>query len=120
MKRSKSAPPIGEAKEQLHGGKGDNKPDSDFDTEQLKKGIKHELEHTGNEQLAKEIAKDHLSEDPQYYVKINKAGLNETIRKKGSQYCLHSKKSNKNLGCYSSKEGAKKRERQVQYFKHAK
>lgn len=46
--------------------------------------------------------------------------LDETIRKKGSQYCLYSKKSNKNLGCYSSKEGAKKRERQVQYFKHAK
>ena len=42
----------------------------------------------------------------------------ETIRKKGSKYCLFSKKSNKNLGCYGSKAGAKKREKQVQYFKH--
>lgn len=43
--------------------------------------------------------------------------LNEVIRKKGSKFCLYSKKSGKNLGCYNSKKGAKKRERQVQYFK---
>ncbi len=44
----------------------------------------------------------------------------ETITKRGDKYCLISKKSKKNLGCYGSKGGAEKRERQVQYFKHAK
>jgi hypothetical protein len=46
--------------------------------------------------------------------------INETITKRGDKYCLVSKKSKKNLGCYTSKSGAEKRERQVQYFKHAK
>ena len=45
------------------------------------------------------------------------------IRKKGDEYCLYSKKKGKdgkrkNLGCYSSRAGAEKREREVQYFKH--
>jgi len=44
--------------------------------------------------------------------------LEEIIRKKGGKYCLFSRKNNKNLGCYPSKAGAKKREKQVQYFKH--
>jgi hypothetical protein len=47
-------------------------------------------------------------------------GLEERIIKKGSKYCLMSKKSNKNLGCYSSRKGAMNREKQVQYFKHLK
>lgn len=46
--------------------------------------------------------------------------INEHIVKRGKKYCLLSKKSGKNLGCYSSKKGAQKRESQVQYFKHAK
>jgi len=33
---------------------------------------------------------------------------------------LYSKKSNKNLGCSTSRKGAENREREVQYFKHAK
>lgn len=48
----------------------------------------------------------------------------EIIRKTDGQYCLYSKKKTKEgkrrkLGCYPSKSGAQKRERQVQYFKHA-
>ena len=58
--------------EQLTGGDGDNKPDSDFNSQQLEIGIKHEMEHTKNRKIAKEIAKDHLSEDPNYYKKIKK------------------------------------------------
>jgi len=46
--------------------------------------------------------------------------IDEHIVKKGSKWCLKSKKSNKNLGCYDTKKGAKKREKQVQYFKHIK
>jgi len=37
---------------------------------QLKKGIKVELEHTNSEVMAKEIAMDHLYEDPKYYDKL--------------------------------------------------
>lgn len=44
---------------------------------QLKKGIKVELEHTSNKTVAKEIASDHLDEDPNYYTKLLKANLEE-------------------------------------------
>ena len=60
-------------KEKLHGGKGDNKPDSDFDSKQLAIGIEHESEHTDDLNIAKEIAKDHLSEDPDYYKNLKEA-----------------------------------------------
>ena len=46
--------------------------------------------------------------------------LLETIKKRGNKYCLVSKKSGRNLGCYRSRGGAEKREKQVQYFKHMK
>lgn len=59
-------------KEKLKGGAGDNRPDSEFDAEQLEIGIKHELEHTKDRKIAKEIAKDHLTEDPNYYKKLKK------------------------------------------------
>lgn len=62
----------------LEGGKGDNKPDSKFNPEKLKEGIKHEREHTKKKQIAKEIAKDHLTEDKDYYERL------EAIEKKGA------------------------------------
>jgi hypothetical protein len=54
----------------LPGGKADNLPDREFSPVALAEGAKHEHEHTGNDQAAKEIAKDHLSEDAHYYEKI--------------------------------------------------
>jgi len=45
--------------------------------------------------------------------------MQETITKTDGEYCLKSKKK-RNLGCYKTKAGAKKREREVQYFKHKK
>lgn len=39
---------------------------------QLKKGTKVEMEHTDNKKIAKEIAMDHLTEDPNYYNKLAK------------------------------------------------
>lgn len=53
--------------EKLVGGYGDRLPDSYFDQEQLNKGIEVEYEHTKNKKVAKEIAKDHLVEHPNYY-----------------------------------------------------
>jgi hypothetical protein len=58
--------------EKIKGGIGDKRPDNDFDAEQLKNGIKVEMEHTGDPKIAKEIAKDHLTEDPNYYKKLKK------------------------------------------------
>lgn len=40
---------------------------------QLRKGIKVEQEHTGDLNLAKEIALDHLNEFPDYYDRLEKA-----------------------------------------------
>lgn len=61
--------------ETLEGGLADGSDDEDFDQEQLDKGIKVEMEHTSDAEEAKEIAKDHLTEDAEYYAKLEKAGL---------------------------------------------
>ena len=45
---------------------------------QLEKGIKVEKEHTKDEIKAAKIALDHLKEDPKYYTKLTKAGLEES------------------------------------------
>jgi len=55
----------------LDGGLADSKNESDFDKEQLHNGMLVELEHTKDIEIAKEIAMDHLSEDPEYYKKLN-------------------------------------------------
>jgi hypothetical protein len=59
-------------KQQLAGGLADKKNPADFDQKALAKGIKVELEHTDDKDLAKEIAMDHLTEDPNYYNKLEK------------------------------------------------
>lgn len=56
----------------LTGGKADKKTDSDFNSKQLAKGRKVEREHTTSPQLADEIARDHLSEIPDYYTRLAK------------------------------------------------
>ena len=53
--------------DKLDGGAADNVPDSSFPESKLQEGAEHEREHTDNDQIAKEIAKDHLHEDPEYY-----------------------------------------------------
>jgi len=58
--------------DEVPGGKAAGRPDSDFDPEQLKKGIKVEMEHTDDPKVAREIAKDHLAEDPHYYTMLAK------------------------------------------------
>jgi hypothetical protein len=82
-------------KEKLKGGKSDEKTLEDiakkhdkkgyYDLKdmmtilkkQLQKGIKVEMEHTTDKQKAKEIAMDHLSEDPKYYDKLKKMETKE-------------------------------------------
>lgn len=46
--------------------------------DQLMKGISIETEHTSDYNVAMEIALDHLKENPNYYVLLNKSGLEES------------------------------------------
>jgi len=59
----------------LSGGVGDNTPTEQVDPNQLSIGIQIEMEHTNDVAIAQEIAMDHLTEDPEYYTKLVKAGL---------------------------------------------
>lgn len=56
--------------DKIPGGLADGRPDSDFNDKQLQKGLKVEMEHTDDKEIAKEIAKDHLTEDKDYYIKL--------------------------------------------------
>jgi hypothetical protein len=53
-------------------GKHDDVPDSEFDKDELAKGIKVEMEHTNDPEVAKSIARDHLSEIKDYYTRLLK------------------------------------------------
>ena len=53
-------------------GKHDSVPDDKFCPKNLKMGIDMESEHTKSKLLAKLIAKDHLSEIPDYYERLQK------------------------------------------------
>jgi len=56
--------------DQIPGGLADKKKPGDFSKEQIRKGIKVEMEHTDDRSKAREIAMDHLTEDPKYYDKL--------------------------------------------------
>ncbi len=57
-------------------GKHKDESDSRYDAEELAMGIEHELQFTGdNKRVAKSIAKDHLTQMPDYYSKIKKASF---------------------------------------------
>jgi hypothetical protein len=89
--------------------------------EKLRQGIKVEAEHTTDFNTAMEIALDHLNEKLDYYELLAtvETDTQEDIRKVKGGYRLVSKKTGRNLGTYPTRAGAEKRERQVQYFKHA-
>lgn len=67
-------------KDKIPGGLADRKYPSDFDPKALSKGQKVELEHTSDKDFAREIAMDHLTEDPKYYDKL------ETMEKESSSH----------------------------------
>ena len=57
-------------KDKIPGGLADNKKPSDFVKRKLEEGIKVEMEHTSDKAIAREIAMDHITEDPNYYKKL--------------------------------------------------
>ncbi len=59
------------AKNKLKGGKGDKLTPDQVNYYEFQKGWKHELEHTDDIDKAKEIALDHLAEDPNYYTRLD-------------------------------------------------
>jgi len=68
-------------KNQLTGGVGDDIYEKDLNKKQLDMGEEVELEHTNDREIAREIARDHLSEelnegkdkkDQEYYTKLKK------------------------------------------------
>jgi hypothetical protein len=59
----------------VKGGIGDKLQPEDVDQHELAMGIKIEMEHTKDRNVARDIALDHLKEDPKYYSKLSKAGL---------------------------------------------
>jgi hypothetical protein len=62
----------GTMSDKIPGGLADHKSDKDFNPRALAKGMKVEREHTSSDDIAKEIARDHLTEDPAYYDKLEK------------------------------------------------
>lgn len=60
------------AREVLKGGLADHMPDKAFAAGQLARGARVEGEHTSSPAKAREIAKDHLAEDPKYYEKLKR------------------------------------------------
>lgn len=52
-------------------GKHNELPDSEFDPEELKRGIEVEMEHTDNPFISKNITKDHLTECEDYYTRLD-------------------------------------------------
>lgn len=61
-----------EWQDKLPGGLADSKSPFDFSSASLRQGARVEGEHTKNRTLAKEIAMDHLTEDPKYYTKLRR------------------------------------------------
>ncbi len=70
---------MGLREDSLPGGNGDETSSNQVDPQQLEMGVKVEMEHTQDEALAKEIALDHLTEDPNYYSTLKGAGLADEL-----------------------------------------
>lgn len=67
------------AEDLLPGGQGDYPDFILIDHSEVIKGLLVEFEHTVDPRIALEICLDHLSEDPRYYSKLEKAGLADEL-----------------------------------------
>lgn len=57
-------------RDRIPGGKAAGMQPWQFDPIEISRGIRVELEHTNDWRVAREIAMDHLVEDPRYYRKL--------------------------------------------------
>jgi len=60
-------------------GKCKNKPDNKYDAIELEIGTEVEYEHVDSKEQSKEIAKDHLEENPHYYTQVLAPGESEVM-----------------------------------------
>lgn len=56
--------------DRLRGGLADSKANSSFHPKAIREGRKVEREHSSSPEIAEEIARDHLTEDKEYYRKL--------------------------------------------------
>lgn len=82
-KHTRPGQPAKYFRERLIGGKADGIPNRAFDPQQLMLGTMIELEHTHNVRLAQEIARDHLRENPRYYILLSRFVEQPTMRPVG-------------------------------------
>lgn len=69
-----------ERKNPIKGGKGDKLGIDDVSPDELRMGIKVEMEHTDDRDKAIDIALDHLSENPIYYTRLKLSGLADELK----------------------------------------
>lgn len=83
-------------KDKLPGGLADERSIDSFDPHALEEGVDIELEHTNDEDLAREIAMDHLTEHPERYYEALKE-MEERLEKerKGKKEAAKKKKKSK-------------------------
>lgn len=67
--------------DRLKGGIADNMPDSNFDKAELAIGSAKEMEHTDDPEIAKEIAKDGLVQEPHMYTKEKQKDKEKSLSK---------------------------------------
>jgi hypothetical protein len=86
-------------------------PDSNFDSKQLAMGTKVEKEHTDDPEKAKEVAKDHLVELPDYYTRLKKMESEGEKAKEGSfeyGFCVELQKIAKDMPDFTKQDRPKK------------
>lgn len=71
LENKETTPRVAVKEDNIPGGLADGKDPKSVDQEQLAMGIKVEQEHTKDPAKAREIAMDHLQEDPKYYTHLN-------------------------------------------------
>jgi hypothetical protein len=97
--RSPSVKKAATIKDKLPGGVADRKNPADYDSFMLDEGIEHELEHTNDRGIAREIAMDHLSEDKNYYKKL------KDIEKEESKEDKKKREDKEDIGDFLTEEG---------------
>lgn len=63
----------------IKGGKGDHIDSNSVDQNELRMGITTEFEHVNDREKAREIALDHLAENPRYYTILKQSGLADEL-----------------------------------------
>ena len=74
---------------------------------QVKKGTKVEMEHTDSEEIAHEIAMEHVYEDPEYYTKLDGADLEEAKKKRKKKKAGTESSKESSLRDWFKRKGAK-------------